>query len=313
MENNMFIINRDSIELEKKILICCDLDRTVIPNGHQPESPEARPLFRFLAGMSGLYLAYVTGRRKELIHDAITDFYLPVPDFAVGDVGTTIYSIENGSWTEIKEWDQAIAHDWKGMSADRLREIFEDLSDLVLQEEVQQNRRKLSYYVDETSLTDELIERMERRIKGEGLKATIIRSIDEARHIGLIDVIPESATKYHGVRFLMERFGFPEKQTLFAGDSGNDIPALTSGLQAVLVNNARDEVKEQAGTMVTERGLGDMLYVAAGDFLGMNGNYSAGVLEGIVHYYPEFSDIFRDFIDGTRGRSTHIDERSIQG
>ena len=27
------------------------------------------------------------------------------------------------------------------------------------------------------------------------------------------------------------------------------------------------------------------LYLAQGGFLGMNGNYSAGILEGIAHYY----------------------------
>jgi hypothetical protein len=29
------------------------------------------------------------------------------------------------------------------------------------------------------------------------------------------------------------------------------------------------------------------LYLAQGGFLGMNGNYSAGILEGIAHYHPE--------------------------
>ncbi|MFZ4666042.1 MAG: haloacid dehalogenase, partial [Prochlorotrichaceae cyanobacterium] len=29
------------------------------------------------------------------------------------------------------------------------------------------------------------------------------------------------------------------------------------------------------------------LYLARGGFLGMNGNYSAGILEGIAHYHPD--------------------------
>ena len=28
------------------------------------------------------------------------------------------------------------------------------------------------------------------------------------------------------------------------------------------------------------------LYVAQGGYLGMNGNYSAGILEGVAHYHP---------------------------
>jgi hypothetical protein len=34
-------------------------------------------------------------------------------------------------------------------------------------------------------------------------------------------------------------------------------------------------------------GHGDQLYIARGDFQGMNGNYSAGMLEGIAHYHPK--------------------------
>jgi hypothetical protein len=39
-----------------------------------------------------------------------------------------------------------------------------------------------------------------------------------------------------------------------------------------------------------EQGLADFLYVAKGNLLGMNGNYSAGILEGLVHYHPETKD-----------------------
>ena len=28
-------------------------------------------------------------------------------------------------------------------------------------------------------------------------------------------------------------------------------------------------------------------YLAQGGFLGMNGNYSAGILEGVAHYHPD--------------------------
>ncbi|MCW9030062.1 MAG: haloacid dehalogenase, partial [Gammaproteobacteria bacterium] len=30
----------------------------------------------------------------------------------------------------------------------------------------------------------------------------------------------------------------------------------------------------------------ESLYIAQGNFFGMNGNYSAGLLEGVVHYMP---------------------------
>ena len=85
----------------------------------------------------------------------------------------------------------------------------------------------------------------------------------------------------------MERKGYDESRVVFAGDSGNDLPALTSGLQAVLVANANEEVRQEAVREVTALGISAKLYLAQGDFLGMNGNYSAGVLEGLAHFLPE--------------------------
>ena len=102
-----------------------------------------------------------------------------------------------------------------------------------------------------------------------------------------MDVLPERATKYHAVRFIMLQNGFSDRRTVFAGDSGNDIPALTSGLQAVLVHNAGEAVRTEALNAMQSKGMSERLYTATGKFLGMNGNYAAGVLEGLAHFIPE--------------------------
>ena len=45
-----------------RLLLCTDLDRTLIPNGTQPESPRARELFKRLVSHEEVTLVYVTGR-----------------------------------------------------------------------------------------------------------------------------------------------------------------------------------------------------------------------------------------------------------
>ena len=82
----------------QKILICSDLDRTIIPNGYQEESAHCRPVFRKLVEHPNIYLTYLSGRDKKLILDAIEEHYLPMPDYAIGDVGTTLYRIIDGNW-----------------------------------------------------------------------------------------------------------------------------------------------------------------------------------------------------------------------
>ena len=100
--------------------------------------------------------------------------------------------------------------------------------------------------------------------------------------VGLLDILPASANKLHAIRFLIEKEGFSEAETLFAGDSGNDLDVLLSSIPSVLVANADDEVQRAARAAAPES-----FYLASGGFLGMNGNYSAGILEAVAHYRPE--------------------------
>ena len=270
-----------------RLLICSDLDRTILPNGSQQESPQARRLLHILARRPEVTLAYVSGRHKALLLDAIAQYDIPVPDYAIGDVGTTIYEVTGDEWRRWQAWENEIAPDWCGRHHDDMAALFNDIPELTLQEPEKQNTFKLSYYTPEIIERNALLAEMQSRLDKQRIRASLIWSIDEAAHCGLLDVLPQSATKVHAIYFLMQQKGFDEEHTVFAGDSGNDLPALTSGLQAVLVRNARDDVREEAQAELSRKGQLDRLYIARGGFHGMNGNYAAGVLEGIQHFLPQ--------------------------
>jgi sucrose-6-phosphatase len=72
---------------------------------------------------------------------------LPIPDFAIADVGSTIYRVAPGSWHSWTDWDEHIAADWRGLSATELQNLLHGLPGLRLQEKEKQNRHKLSFYV----------------------------------------------------------------------------------------------------------------------------------------------------------------------
>lgn len=276
--------------MSETILLCTDLDRTLLPNGVQPASPGALPLFRKLAERPELRLAFVSGRDKTLLLDAIQEYDLPAPDYAIGDVGTTIYRVQDDAWEVWDAWHSEIAPDWKGRQHDELAALFDDLTEIRLQEPEKQNTFKLSYYasmgLDHASLLAEMRHRLEPR----GIAASLVWSVDEVARAGLLDVLPARANKYHAIRFLMDREGFRDALTVFAGDSGNDLQVLTSGLQSVLVRNATDEVREAAICEAREHGVLDRLYLARGDYHGMNGYYTAGVIEGLAHFVPAVED-----------------------
>ncbi|MCU7845359.1 MAG: HAD-IIB family hydrolase [Candidatus Thiodiazotropha sp. (ex Monitilora ramsayi)] len=271
-----------------KLLLCTDLDRTLIPNGPQPESPEARQIFHQMCASESLTLAYVSGRHRELVEDAISQYDLPLPDYVVGDVGTTIYRVDGAEeWRHLTEWEDQIGRDWKGNSHSDLSRMFTDLSPLRQQEEAKQNRYKLSYYISLDADREQVDAVMRQRLEAEDVNATLIWSVDESDGIGLLDVLPARATKLHAVEFLMQSLGFSTMNTVFSGDSGNDMPVLVSEIPAVLVSNAQPEVREEASDEATRHSTIETLYFAQGGFMSMNGNYSAGIIEGIAHYHPD--------------------------
>lgn len=273
----------------KSIFLCTDLDRTLIPNGHQPESPGVRERFARLVARPEITLAYVSGRDKRLLLSAIQEWDLPIPDYAIGDVGTTIYRVSGGQWEAWQDWHEEIGPDWAGHDRDSLARLLEGFDQLTPQEPAKQNTFKLSYYTPSAVYGEQLVAAMQQHLAEQGVRASVIWSVDEMEDVGLVDVLPESATKMHAIRFLQSRLGAPEGRTVFAGDSGNDLAVLTSGLQAVLVANARDDVKRAARAQTREHHP-QRLYIAAGDTLGMNGNYAAGILEGLIHFIPETRD-----------------------
>jgi hydroxymethylpyrimidine pyrophosphatase-like HAD family hydrolase len=155
-----------------------------------------------------------------------------------------------------------------------------------LQEPAKQGPCKLSYYTPEDWDRDARLAEIEARFEQQGIAANLVWSLDEHAGTGLLDVLPAAASKLTAVEWLIRQIGLSPDQTVCAGDSGNDLAMLTGPINAVLVANATAEVRAEATALADAAGLGERLYQAKGDFHGMNGYYSAGILEGLAHYLP---------------------------
>lgn len=274
--------------MSRRLLLCTDLDRTVLPNGPQAESPRARAHLARLAAREEVTLVYVTGRNRKLVEKVIGLYRLPTPDFVITDVGSKLYALVDGAWEVQTDWEAEIAADWGDLSRADLAALFRDIRGLRLQEAAKQNTHKLSYYVPLHVNRDTLLQTMRERTEARGVRASLIWSVDEPAGIGLLDVLPAGATKLHAINFLSARLGFERRDIVYAGDSGNDMPVLASGIPSVLVANASADVRNVAEEAARAAGWADRLYIArGGGVMGMNGNYSAGILEGVLHYIPE--------------------------
>jgi sucrose-6F-phosphate phosphohydrolase len=264
------------------LLLCTDLDRTLIPNGDEPESPGARALFARLVARDDVTLAYVSGRHLALIEEAIASWTLPAPDFAVADVGATIHVRERGEWRRARAWDDLIGRDWQGASGDRIHELLLDLPSLKRQPPERQSVHKLSYFHPGTARPEGLLTAVRSRLVAAGFRSNVIWSVDVAAGTGLIDILPRGANKRRAVAYLAERGVFATDEVVFAGDSGNDLDVLLSPFPAVLVANAEDEMRRRT----RQAAPADSIHFARGGRFGMNGNYAAGILEGVAHFVP---------------------------
>ena len=281
------------------LLLCTDLDRTLVPNGAQPESAGARARFARLAERPEVTVVYASGRDRGLIEEAIRRYELPRPDFAIGDVGTSLYDLRGGDWQPWTRWHLLIAPDWAGCDRARLAELLTGIDVLRPQEAARQNIYKLSYTVPlhvDRAATDAQVD---TRLRAHGIATSRIWSVDEAAGIGLLDVTPRRASKLHALEFLQAELGFARTRVLFAGDSGNDLPVLASAIPSVLVANATAEVAQEAVMRATSAGHQAALYLARGAFLGMNGNYAAGILEGVAHFQPDLLPLLEELGDAS--------------
>lgn len=277
------------------LLVCTDLDRTVIPNGAQEESELARPTFRHVTECAQIKLCYVSGRDIERILSAIEAYELPSPDFIVADVGTSVYQKNSAGWKQVNQWQEQLSSDWCAYRSQSLAVKIAGLQHLQLQQANQQGPFKLSYQVSPSRLMEADLLPLENSLKNivpsnheQALKYKVITSIDETCDEGLVDVLPQSAGKLGAVRFLVDYLGLEKSRVYFSGDSGNDRDVLLSEFNACLVNNATQAFKDEILESAKKLNASQTIYLANGKKIAhLNGNYSAGVVEGLVHFFPE--------------------------
>ncbi len=271
----------------QKLFLCTDLDRTLLPNGPHPESAQARPMFSRFVAHPEVVLAYVSGRDLARIEASIQTYSLPMPEWIVADVGSTIFRRAGVGWEQLDAWSHWIAEDWQGRPASDLAFLFLDVAELTPQPLDRQSQHKLSFFFPLTIDRESLSTKVEALLDQHDVRASLVISADDTTGVGLLDVLPRRSTKLHALEFLLQATDLTAELTLFAGDSGNDLSVLVSSLPAVLVANAHPSVRQRARSEACRSGTSADLYLAKGDFLGMNGNYSAGILEGIAHFHPD--------------------------
>ena len=280
-------------------ILCTDLDRTLIPNGNQPNDDGSILALHSLFDEIDLKLVYVSGRDINLIDQAIEQYQLPAPDFAITDVGSQIYQRNNISWQINEHWRSTLQDSWDETKIVKINREISSLKDIRAQQPEKQSKFKSSFYFSAELNITELNKTIIHIINSYNFSANIILSTDESTGTGLLDLIPKNASKNLALQFLAQKELFNVGKLVFSGDSGNDMSVFSSQFKAILVNNAEPDVKDLATKIANENNVTDNIYLAQGDFFGLNGNYCSGILEGMAYFFPELKNTILEQIKKT--------------
>lgn len=254
-------------------ILATDLDGTFIPlPGESRNRTDLEHLTRQFEDR-GITLIFVTGRHFDLTMKAIAESELPQPDWLICDVGTSIFHRQPGGYflavdSYQQHQDQIIA----SLPISDLRQHLHAVSGLRLQESEKQGRFKLSYYADAAQLND-TVDRIQDVLDQVQAPYSIVHSVDPFTGDGLVDLLPADVSKAYALAWWVEHTGLNREAIVFAGDSGNDLAALTAGYRAILVGNADRSLAKRVFQAHQESGWTNHLYLA-------EGKATSGVLEG---------------------------------
>jgi sucrose-6F-phosphate phosphohydrolase len=261
-------------------ILATDLDRTLLPNGSWPADPGAIDLFNKLTDEHDLLVVYVTGRNLALSEAAIDEYAIRHPHVLIGDVGTSIRQYNSSGWTPDSGWDARVRRTSPKWDAETIRAAVTGIEGLVEQERVHCGPFKQSYYVDHHN-RESVLKSVDERVKGK-FDEIIIYSFDSQSGDGLLDLLPQSATKQTALEYIAEEYNISKQDVVFCGDSGNDIQPLTAGFCGVMVRNADDQLLADVQAAVKENP--DLKIYHARGFDALSGYYTSGVIEGAYHY-----------------------------
>jgi HAD superfamily hydrolase (TIGR01484 family) len=269
-------------ELPAPQLLVSDLDGTLIP---LPQNSQNQTDLKTLAQslqVNSTPLWFATGRHFDSAFEAIAEFGLPVPQWLIGEVGTGIWQqVGAGGRSQFERCDAYLEHlgSLCGVyGPEDARSVVSKVASLQLQEPENQGPYKVSYYTgsDSQAVLDGHTEAIRQGLKQAGLPFAVVSSIDHSKG-GMIDLLPIGVSKAYAVQWLCEHLSLSAGTVVFAGDSGNDFEALTSGCRAIVVGGCSQGLYEKVLQAHQEQGWAGRLYAA-------KGKASSGVLEDCRHY-----------------------------
>ncbi|MCC9658509.1 HAD-IIB family hydrolase [Rhodopirellula halodulae] len=267
-------------------VLATDLDGTFLPLDGDEVAVEAMSQIRKHLEANDVPLVFVTGRHFDSVRDAMGEFDLPTPQWILCDVGVSIYRLtDEGDFVRESAYEAILDEVLGDVDVETHRHAIAELDDFTLQESFKQGRHKWSYYVPAEKL-EACHDAVAAYLKLHELPCSIVSSIDPFNNDGLVDVLPQGASKAFALHWWCEQHQLEPEQIVFCGDSGNDTAALIAGYRAVVVGNADRKIARNVWDAHVAHGWPDRLKLATATSTG-------GVLEGARWFglFDELSEV----------------------
>lgn len=259
-------------------VLATDLDGTLIPLDDQPENQRDLETLKDLLTRHDVELVFVTGRHLDSVKNAIEEYTLPATDWIICDVGTSIYQrVDDGKFELLAPYAEHQREILAPMPFADLKGRLDSYPGLRIQEAEKLSEFKLSFYAEQTQL-ESLVPELQNALKQWQAPWSIVHSVDPFNGDGLIDFLPADVSKAHALAWWSVFTQNPAESIVFAGDSGNDLAALTTGYQSIVVGNAAEQVRSAVSTVYHESGWRDRLCLATR-------TATSGVLEGCRNFW----------------------------
>ena len=222
-------------------LFTSDIDGTLIA----PDRDDDRAVRAFRTWREGnpdVVVAYVTGRSLASALEVIEASGLPRPDAIGSAVGTSVHWWRGGLWENDASYATRLATSLGGSSLESVDALVLAHDGVRRQDEHEQGRFKRSFERESGAFDPDTIARIRRDLDSRFMRTNLITSVDPWTGHGLIDVLPRDTDKARAVEHLRARTGLPVESVVFAGDSGNDLAALSRPWWSIVVGNASADV-----------------------------------------------------------------------
>ncbi len=263
--------------MSKKLFVS-DLDGTLIPaNNNFSFKPAVEAFNKIIQQNKQVCLAYATGRHHSLAIKGVRKAGLIEPQFYICDVGTSIYEKIEGEWERDLGYRDLIKQNWKSHTRQDIANALRNIQGLKEQEKNKLKEFKQSYYVSLEDDTKKILKRARQKLGDVGIDFNLIYSVDYQKNTGLLDIVPEKASKITAIDYLKNKLKIRNENLVFAGNSGNDEKVFLSDIQSIVVGNASENYQKKLKSKINKNSKGNKVFFT-------NFYYSHGVLDGLRHF-----------------------------